>query len=157
MQTRKTTWIQRFKIVKNRRQSGAVNPTPMAHLGGEHDKDDHDKDKSENLDDNPEREIVPDEDRDVDNYEISINHVSTGTHWNRKEIIIDSIFAYSIATKIVADDDEIEPQNIDECRKRHDWSKWKEAIQVELKSLEKREVFGQILPIPMDTRTVGYK
>ena len=34
-----------------------------------------------------------------------------------------------------------EPQYVIECRQRNDWPKWQEAIQSELNSLAKREVF----------------
>ena len=49
------------------------------------------------------------------------------------------MFTFKVATDIITDHD---PLTIDECRLRHDWLKWKEAIQAELTSLAKREVFG---------------
>ena len=59
--------------------------------------------------------------------------------WDRNKIIIDGIFAFSVAHKII--DDDCEPQSIIECCQRQDWSKWEEAIKAELASLAKREVF----------------
>lgn len=59
-----------------------------------------------------------------------------------KEIIINNVFVFTIATDIVNDHN---LQTIDECRLMHDLFKWKEAIQVKLTSLAKREVFGPIL------------
>ena len=35
--------------------------------------------------------------------------------------------------------------------------KWKEAIQAELNSLTKREVFGPVVQTPKDVKPVGYK
>jgi hypothetical protein len=35
-----------------------------------------------------------------------------------------------------------------ECEKRSDWPKWKDAIQVELASLNKRKVFSEAIPTP---------
>lgn len=55
------------------------------------------------------------------------------------------------------DENDVEPNTVDECRRRKDWPKWKEAIQAELRSLEKREVFGQITQIPKGVKPVGYK
>ena len=52
---------------------------------------------------------------------------------------------------------DIEPRTIQECRRRNDWPKWKDAIQAELKSLEKREVFGQITQTPNGIKPVNYK
>ena len=75
--------------------------------------------------------------------------------WDRNKIIIDDIFAFSVAHKIM--DDDCEPQSIIECRQRQDWSKWEEAIKAELASLAKREVFGPITRIPDNVKPVGYK
>ena len=44
-----------------------------------------------------------------------------------------------------------------ECQNRHDWIKWKDAMQAELDSLNKRNVFGSIIPIPKNVKPVGYK
>ena len=75
--------------------------------------------------------------------------------WDRNKIIIDDIFAFSVAHKIM--DDDCEPQSIIECRQRQDWSKWEEAIKAELASLAKREVFGPITRIPDNVKPVGHK
>ena len=47
--------------------------------------------------------------------------------WDRNKIVIDEIFAFSVAHKIM--DDVREPQSIIECRQRQDWPKWEEAIK----------------------------
>jgi hypothetical protein len=44
-----------------------------------------------------------------------------------------------------------------ECKKRSDWNKWKEAIEVELASLTKREVFSSVISTPPKTFPVGFK
>ncbi|BBH04774.1 Disease resistance protein CC-NBS-LRR class family [Prunus dulcis] len=88
--------------------------------------------------------------------EISINYMSTDELWSRNEMIIDDIFAFSVAAEIIKDDD-IEPCSINECTQRQDWPKWKDAIQAELNSLEKRSVFGHIVPTPPNVNSVGYK
>ena len=75
--------------------------------------------------------------------------------WDRNKIIIDDIFAFSVAQKIMEDD--CEPQYIIECRQRQDWSKLKEAIKAELASIAKREVFGPITRIPDNVKPAGYK
>ncbi|RVW38117.1 hypothetical protein CK203_091303 [Vitis vinifera] len=54
-------------------------------------------------------------------------------------------------------DEDPEPRNVEECRHRNDWPKWKEAIQAELNSLTKREVFGPVVQTPEDVKPVGYK
>ena len=40
---------------------------------------------------------------------------------------------------------------------RHDWLKWKNTIQTELNSLNKRKVFGPIILTPKAIKLVGYK
>jgi hypothetical protein len=44
-----------------------------------------------------------------------------------------------------------------ECKKRSDWDKWKEAIEVEIDSLNKRNVFSAVRPTPPGILPVGYK
>jgi len=78
------------------------------------------------------------------NEEISINYVSLEKMCNRNNIIIDNIFTYNIAIKIMQQDDDYEPKSVEQCIQRNDWPKWKYAIQVELDSLEKHKVFGPI-------------
>ena len=100
-------------------------------------------------------ETTPEEVKIMDpgNNEISINYYND--LWNRNEIVIDDIFAFSVANEIINDD--YEPRSITECRQRHDWPKWKEAIQVELASLAKRDVFGPVARTPENVIPVGYK
>ena len=50
-----------------------------------------------------------------------------------------------------------ESKSIEECKNRKDWPKWKDAIQAELNSLSKREVFGPIVQTPKGVKPVGYK
>ena len=58
---------------------------------------------------------------------------------------------------IISNDEDQEPQNMNECRRRNDWLKWKEAIQIELKSLAKREVFRLVVETPKDIKPLGYR
>ena len=55
------------------------------------------------------------------------------------------------------DIDGCEPQSIEECRERHDWLKWKDAIIAELDSLTKRNVFGPVVQTPKNVNPVGCK
>ena len=50
-----------------------------------------------------------------------------------------------------------EPQNMNECRRRNDWLKWKAVIQIELKSLAKREVIEPVVQTPKDIKLDGYR
>ena len=45
---------------------------------------------------------------------------------------MDEIFFYSIACDIVNESEDPEPRSVTECQNRHDWTKWKDAIQTEL-------------------------
>ncbi|KAL0335212.1 UNVERIFIED_CONTAM: Copia protein [Sesamum radiatum] len=91
-----------------------------------------------------------------DSYEMSINYAHSSLGWYRKEIIMNDIFAYSVAVEIMNEDDN-DPQTMEECQHRNDWKSWKKAIQDELDSLNKREVFGPIIPTPKGVKPVGYK
>lgn len=77
---------------------------------------------------------------------------------NRNEMkSIDEIFSYTVASEIINDRDDPEPKSVMECQNRHDWIKWKDAMQPELDSLNKRNVFGPIIPMPKTVKPVGYK
>ncbi|KAG7556749.1 Reverse transcriptase RNA-dependent DNA polymerase [Arabidopsis suecica] len=105
----------------------------------------------------PNREIWdvnPHSPEGIDNNEISINYIMSGIKWNRKDVDIDEIFAYKVALEMNEDH---EPTSILECTQRSDWLKWKEAINVELSSLKKRDVFGPTLRTPSEIKPVGHK
>ena len=73
-------------------------------------------------------------------------------------ILLLTIFSLSkVASNIIRNDEDPEPRNVEECRHRNDWPKWKEVIHVELNSLTKREVFGPVVQTPEDVKPVGYK
>jgi len=71
-----------------------------------------------------------------------MNYVSTRKRWNRINVVIDNMFAYNVAVEIMQQDEGFEPKFVNECRQKNYWPKWKNAIQAELASLEKCEVFG---------------
>jgi hypothetical protein len=50
-----------------------------------------------------------------------------------------------------------DPKIMAECEQRSDWIKWKEAIEAELDSLRKRELFSHVIPTPPRTYPVGFK
>jgi hypothetical protein len=50
-----------------------------------------------------------------------------------------------------------DPKTMVECKQRSDWIKWKEAIELELDSLRKREVFSNAIPTPPRIHPVGFK
>ena len=58
---------------------------------------------------------------------------------------------------IIRNDEDLEPQNVEECRHRNDWPKWKEAMQEKLNSLIKREIFRPIVQTLKGVKHVGYK
>ena len=86
--------------------------------------------------------------------EISTNYVDFGESFDRKTTIVDIFFASSVAETIQNDPD---PKSMVECKKRSDRNKWKEAIEAELASLTKREVFLSIIHTPPKTFPVGFK
>ncbi|CAL9025327.1 unnamed protein product [Prunus brigantina] len=66
-------------------------------------------------------------------------------------------FSSAVAAEIIKGHEDIEPRYVDECKERPDWPKWKDAIQVELNSLEKRGVFGPVVQTPQGVKPMGYK
>ena len=86
--------------------------------------------------------------------EISINYVDSGESFDRKTTTVDIYFAEKIADTLLTDHD---PRSIVECQKRSDWPKWKDAIQAEIASLNKRKVFTEAIPTPPSVFPVGFK
>ena len=66
--------------------------------------------------------------------EIYINYLNTGETYDRKATVVDISFSESIAENLHKNQ---EPKSMAECKRRLDWDKWKEAIDVELASLAK--------------------
>jgi hypothetical protein len=101
--------------------------------------------------------LPPEEEQVPENNEISINYISTGEILDRNKIVVDNIFSFKVAFDITRSNNDIEPQSVEECRRRNDWPMWKEAIQAELNSLAKHEVFGPVVQTPEGVSPVGYK
>ena len=80
-----------------------------------------------------------------------------GEKWDRNNFDVNNIFAFQVALDIIQNDDDPEPQNTNECRQRNDWPKWREAMQAELHSLIKRDVFGPVVQTPTSVKLVGNK
>jgi hypothetical protein len=86
--------------------------------------------------------------------EISINYTSYGEVYDRCTTIANLCFSTVIAKNFLNDPD---PKTMVECKKRSNWNKWKEAIEVELNSLKKRKVFTDVIPTPPRTFPMGFK
>jgi hypothetical protein len=67
--------------------------------------------------------------------------------------IVDSYLSEQV-TDILID---LDPKSMVECRKRSDWNQWKEAIEKEIASLYKREVFSEEMLTPKCIFPVRYK
>ena len=84
--------------------------------------------------------------------------MSIGDIWDKNKIIVDNVFSFKVAIDITGSNDlELEPQSIKECQCRNDWPMWLKAIQAELNSLEKCEVFGPVVQTPEGVVPIGYK
>ena len=68
--------------------------------------------------------------------------------WDRNKVVINNIFVCQLTLDIIRNDEDPKPQNVEECRHRNDWPKYKEAMHVELNSLMRREVFGLVVQTP---------
>ena len=90
-----------------------------------------------------------------ENDEISIHYMNTGTIWNRNNIQMNDNFAFHISQNIT--NVQPDPKTITEAQESPDWSEWEKAINSELDSLIKRQVFGPIVPAPPDTHLTDYR
>jgi hypothetical protein len=99
---------------------------------------------------------VLEETQALNDYEISINYVHNGIIWNRNETCVDKFFAYDIVIEVINEECYV-PKTPEECMHRNDWPKWKDALNAELDSLEKQNIFGPIILTPKNVNPVGYK
>jgi hypothetical protein len=84
--------------------------------------------------------------------EIFINYTNFGELLDRTTIVVNSCFSTLVA-HLLNDPD---PKLMAECKQRSDWIKWKEAIEVELDSLRKRDVFSNVIHAPPRTNPIGF-
>ena len=102
-------------------------------------------------------QIAPEEVQVPENNEISISCVHRGEKWDRNNFDVNNIFSFQVALDIIQNDDDPESQNTNECRQRNDWPKWREAMQAELHSLIKRDVFGPVVQTSSSIKLVENK
>ena len=74
---------------------------------------------------------APKEAQVPENCEISISYVYTGEKLDQNNII----FSFQVAS--IRNDEDLKPRNVEECKHRVDWPKWKEVTQAKLNSLTK--------------------
>ena len=84
--------------------------------------------EQETLEEVHNKEVALEEAQVPKNSEISISYVHKGDKWDRNNIVINNIFAFQVALDIIRTDEDPKPQNVEECRNRNDWPKWKEAM-----------------------------
>ena len=66
------------------------------------------------------KEVALEEAHVPKNSEISISYVHKGDKWDRNNIVINNIFAFQVTLDIIRNDEDLEPQNVEECRIRND-------------------------------------
>ena len=101
--------------------------------------------------------LSPEKEQVLENNEISIHYVSIEEILDRNRTVVDNVFSFKVTLDTRSNDDDIEPQTVKECQRRNHWPMWKEAIQAELNSLVKREVFEPVVQTPEGIMHVGYK
>jgi hypothetical protein len=110
--------------------------------------------KNASTSENPDTVILGNHEESIGIEEISINYTSFKEVYDHSTIIVNSSFSAIIVESVLADPD---PKTVVECKRRSDWNKWKEAIEVELSSLKKRKVFTDVISTPPRIFAVGFK
>ena len=68
---------------------------------------------------------------------------------NRVKIILFFYNIFQVALDIIRNDEDPEPRDVEECRKRNYWSKWKKAMHVRrIKIINKTIRFGLVVQKP---------
>lgn len=144
--------------MKRGRPIGSKDKNPRKRKGAKND-DGHVEDTKLSPEENTgmNDELVPEEHQVPENEEISINYSMSEKILDRNKIDVDDNFACNMALDVMNEKEDHEPKSMEQCRQREDWPKWKDAIESELKSLAKREVFGPVVHKPKGVKPVGYK
>ncbi|KAK1434445.1 hypothetical protein QVD17_00187 [Tagetes erecta] len=152
------------KRLKRGRPIGSKDKNPRKRKGHEKEADHKEHVSNKSLNDKTLHQEnvneITSHQEEVNNFtkEMSINYGHNNILWNQNEAEdIDDIFSYSVASESMSGDDASEPKSVKECQDQHDWDKWKDAMQAELNSLNKRTVFGPIVITPKIVKPVGYK
>ena len=66
------------------------------------------------------KEVALEEAQVPKNSEISISYVHKRDKWDRNNIVMNNIFAFQVTLDIIRNDEDLEPQNVEECRNRND-------------------------------------
>jgi hypothetical protein len=85
--------------------------------------------------------------------EVSINYTSFRELLDCTTTVVNSCFSTMVAD-LLSDPD---LKTVTECKQRSDWIKWNKAIEAELDSLRKREVFSNVIPTLPRIYPVGFK
>jgi hypothetical protein len=85
--------------------------------------------------------------------EISINYTSFGELFDCTTTVVNSYFLTMVADLL----NDSDSKTMAECKQCSDWVKWKEAIEAELDSRRKREVFSNVIPTPLRTYSIVFK
>ncbi len=103
---------------------------------------------------NPDNVVLGNHETSTCIHEISINYTSSGEVYDRSSTIVNPSFSTIIIEHVFVDPD---PKTMSECKRRSNWNKWKESIEVELNSLKKRTMFTDMIPTPPIIFRVGFK
>ena len=57
-----------------------------------------------------------------------MSYVHKEYRWDQNDILLNNIFTFQVALEIIRNDEDPELQNMEECRHRNDWPKWKEDM-----------------------------
>jgi hypothetical protein len=101
---------------------------------------------------NPDDLILGNHETSTGIQEIFINYTSFGEVYDSSTTVVNPCFSTINAKNFFVDPD---PKTMVECKRHSDWNKWKEAIEVELNSLKKRNVFTDVIPTPPRIFPVG--
>jgi hypothetical protein len=103
---------------------------------------------------NPDALVLGNHETSTGKQEIFINYTSSEEVYDHSTIIVNPCFSTIIAENFLADPNS---KTMVECKRRSDWNRWKEAIEAELNSLKKRNVFIDVIPTTPRIFPVGFK
>jgi hypothetical protein len=122
--------------------------TPQSSTQSRHRKE------SASMSENPDALVLENHETSTGMQEISINYTSSREVYDRSTTIANTCFSVIIAKNFLADPD---AKTMTKCKGRSYWNKWTEAIEAELNSLKKRNVFTEVIHTLPRIFHVGFK
>jgi hypothetical protein len=80
-----------------------------------------------------------------------------GLNLQIEEMVEGELESHQTQTNVLPEDNDPDPCSINEAKGQRSWPHWQNAIQTELRSIQKHDVFGEVEELPKGVRPIGQR